>query len=44
VTKALMAIAKQYCDGKIVSFLEGGYSLPALSSGATAHIRELMQR
>ena len=43
VTKAIMAIAKQYCDGKIVSFLEGGCSLPALSSAATAHIRELMQ-
>jgi acetoin utilization deacetylase AcuC-like enzyme len=38
-----MGIAKQYCDGKIVSFLEGGYYLSALSSGATAHIRELME-
>jgi acetoin utilization deacetylase AcuC-like enzyme len=43
VTKELVAIAKRYCDGKIVSFLEGGYDLSALSSGATAHIRELMQ-
>jgi len=43
VTKQLMAIAEQYCDGKIVSFLEGGYDLAALSSAATAHIKELMQ-
>jgi acetoin utilization deacetylase AcuC-like enzyme len=43
VTKELMAIAKQYCDGKIVSFLEGGYDLSALSSGVTAHIKGLIE-
>jgi acetoin utilization deacetylase AcuC-like enzyme len=43
VTKELMAIAKQYCDGKIVSFLEGGYDLSALSSGVTAHIKGLIK-
>lgn len=43
LTKELMHIAEQYCDGKIVSFLEGGYSLPALSSCTAAHLRELMR-
>jgi len=43
VTQQLMAVADESADGRIVSMLEGGYSLPALARSATAHVRELMQ-
>lgn len=42
VTQKLMDVADRHCDGRIVSMLEGGYSLPALSRSATAHVRGLM--
>lgn len=42
ITKKLMDLADRHCDGRIVSMLEGGYALPALSRSATAHIRGLM--
>jgi len=31
ITQQLMSVADDYADGRIVSMLEGGYSLPALS-------------
>ncbi len=43
VTNKLMELANQHCDGRLVSILEGGYSLPALARSATAHVRGLMQ-
>ena len=42
ITQKLMDIADRHADGRIVSMLEGGYSLPALSRCATAHVRGLM--
>jgi acetoin utilization deacetylase AcuC-like enzyme len=39
----LMAIAKQYCDGKIVSCLEGGYNLSALGRSVAAHLKTLAE-
>jgi len=42
ITQQLMNVADQHADGRIVSMLEGGYSLPALARSATAHVRELM--
>lgn len=42
VTKELMKVADECCDGKIVSILEGGYSLDGLASGSAAHVRALM--
>lgn len=41
ITQKLMEVADRHCNGRIVSMLEGGYSLPALSRCATAHIRGL---
>jgi acetoin utilization deacetylase AcuC-like enzyme len=41
VTQKLMEIADQYCDGRIVSLLEGGYDLQGLSRSAAAHVTEL---
>tara|TARA_R110002049_G_scaffold13509_3_gene58757 strand:- start:106952 stop:107872 length:921 start_codon:yes stop_codon:yes gene_type:complete len=35
-------LAQEYCEGKIVFTLEGGYSLPALSRSVVAVIRELI--
>ena len=42
VTKELMKVADECCDGKIVSVLEGGYSLEGLATGTAAHVRALM--
>lgn len=41
VTKMIMDVARTYCDGKIVSVLEGGYNLSALGSAAHKHIEAL---
>lgn len=43
ITTELMRIADQTCDGRIVSILEGGYSLDALATSTTAHVGALMQ-
>ena len=42
ITRKLVDIAGEYCDGRIVSSLEGGYDLDALSTSVTAHVTELM--
>ncbi|MEO5373678.1 MAG: histone deacetylase family protein [Alphaproteobacteria bacterium] len=42
VTAELLKIADEACGGRVVSVLEGGYDLTALSTSATAHIRALM--
>ncbi len=42
VTQQLMDLADRYCDGRLVSSLEGGYNLDALGRSAAAHVRELM--
>lgn len=42
ITNQIMDVAERHCDGRIVSMLEGGYALPALSRCATAHVRGLM--
>lgn len=42
ITQQIMDIADKYCDGRIVSMLEGGYALPALSRSASGHVRVMM--
>ena len=42
ITRQVMAIADDVCDGRIVSVLEGGYSDAGLAGGCTAHVRALM--
>jgi acetoin utilization deacetylase AcuC-like enzyme len=42
ITRELMRIADASCDGRIVSILEGGYSMEGLASGTAAHMRALM--
>ena len=41
-TRALLAVAADCCEGRLVSSLEGGYDLDALAASASAHVRELM--
>jgi acetoin utilization deacetylase AcuC-like enzyme len=39
VTEQLMAVAAEHGDGRVVSVLEGGYDLSALSRSVSAHIK-----
>ena len=41
-TAELIAIANEFCRGRVVSTLEGGYDLNALADSAAAHVRALM--
>ena len=43
ITGKLVDIACEFCDGQIVSSLEGGYDLDSLSSSVTAHLSALMR-
>ncbi|HWF01338.1 MAG TPA: histone deacetylase family protein [Caulobacteraceae bacterium] len=42
-TRALAAVARARCGGRMVSSLEGGYDLEGLSASALAHARALAQ-
>jgi acetoin utilization deacetylase AcuC-like enzyme len=41
LTALLLEIADKHAGGRLVSMLEGGYSLSGLASGATAHVKAL---
>ena len=43
MTKIVNQIAEQCCDGRLVSVLEGGYNLAALSDSVAAHISVLRE-
>ena len=43
ITKRTLSIAKECCDGKIVSILEGGYDLNALKESTEAHVGALLE-
>ncbi|TPQ43865.1 histone deacetylase family protein [Cupriavidus pinatubonensis] len=43
ITRELMQIADEACNGRIVSILEGGYSLDALATSSMAHVGALIQ-
>jgi acetoin utilization deacetylase AcuC-like enzyme len=42
LTQQLMSIANNYCEGRLISVLEGGYNLKALASCVAHHIKTLM--
>ena len=42
VTSEIRKLANQYCQGHIVSMLEGGYALSALGRSVAAHINALL--
>jgi acetoin utilization deacetylase AcuC-like enzyme len=41
ITRQLMQVADKHCKGRIVSCLEGGYSLSSLARSVAAHLRAL---
>lgn len=41
ITTMVMQLAEQYCDGRIVSVLEGGYNLEGLASAVKVHVETL---
>jgi acetoin utilization deacetylase AcuC-like enzyme len=43
LTEALCLEAAEFCDGRVVSTLEGGYDLAALAASTKAHVEELMK-
>ncbi|GAB3389026.1 histone deacetylase family protein [Massilia agri] len=43
ITRQVMAVAKQYAHGRIVSCLEGGYALSALGRSVVAHLKVLAE-
>ena len=43
ITKRILNIANDICDGKVVSILEGGYNLNALAESAYEHVRALIE-
>jgi len=43
LTKRTLALTKLYCDGKVVSILEGGYDLNALQKSTEMHVNALAE-
>ncbi|MDC8757548.1 histone deacetylase family protein [Janthinobacterium fluminis] len=43
ITRQVMAVARLYAGGRIVSCLEGGYNLSALGRSVAAHVRALAE-
>ena len=43
LTKRILTLAKELCDGKVVSILEGGYDLNALKESVDYHVKSLME-
>lgn len=42
ITTMVMQLAEQYCDGRIVSVLEGGYNLDGLANAVKVHVETLL--
>ena len=42
LTQELMDVADCYCEGRIISVLEGGYNLKALASSVAIHVKTLL--
>ena len=43
ITKRTLELSKLYCDGKVVSILEGGYDLNALKESSVMHVNALTE-
>ena len=43
ITKEIVAFANSHCGGRVVSTLEGGYNLNALSEAAARHVDALIE-
>jgi acetoin utilization deacetylase AcuC-like enzyme len=42
LTQTVLAVARQYCDGHVVSVLEGGYNPPRLADSVQVHLEGLL--
>jgi acetoin utilization deacetylase AcuC-like enzyme len=42
MTKEIVQFADEYCSGKVISLLEGGYNKTALMEASVAHVLELL--
>ena len=43
ITKRILETSKKFCNGKVVSILEGGYDLEALKDSAKRHVDALIE-
>jgi len=43
ITRRALEITKEFCNGKVVSILEGGYDLKALAESANEHVNALLE-
>jgi len=43
MTRAVVEMASEHCQGRLVSVLEGGYDLGALAASVEAHMRALLE-
>ena len=43
LTREVIDLAEEHCGGRVVSVLEGGYSLNALAASVEAHLGALMK-
>jgi len=43
ITKRILETSKKFCDGKVISILEGGYDLQALADSTKRHVDALIE-
>ena len=43
ITARILDVARRFCEGRVVSCLEGGYNLSALGRSVAAHVRALIE-
>ncbi len=43
ITKRILETSKKFCNGKVVSILEGGYDLKALQDSTKRHVDALLE-
>ena len=43
LTRAVADVAKQHCNGRIVSLLEGGYNVDALAESVQIHLETILE-
>ena len=43
LTKILLDIAHEHCEGRLISMLEGGYNVDGLASAVKGHLAQLIK-
>ncbi len=43
LTQQILGVVGEFCEGRVISVLEGGYNLPALAASVAAHVKALME-